>query len=138
MQAAQYTHLSALVFALAHRSISPWIAACCKQRLGIANHLRCLWDLLEAGNVPLLCFYCANRFQLARAWYSFLTRTTPRGKSLLLRFVGCAPIAASSSSSFSLPAAPPAAAMARASARLPVITPLGKVIAGKKSFKNAG
>ena len=54
MQAAQYTHLSALVFALAHRSIGPWIAACCKQRLGIANRL---WDRLEAGNVPLLCFY---------------------------------------------------------------------------------
>ena len=61
MQAAQYTHLSALVFALAHRSIGPWIAACCKQRLGIANRLRCLWDRLEAGNVPLLCFYYANR-----------------------------------------------------------------------------
>ena len=61
MQAAQYTHLSALVFALAHRSIGPWIAARCKQRLGIANRLRCLWDRLEAGNVPLLCFCCANR-----------------------------------------------------------------------------
>eukprot|EP00964_Phaeocystis_antarctica_P045943 scaffold26490_cov36-Phaeocystis_antarctica.AAC.1 len=113
MQAAQYTHLSALVFALAHRSIGPWIAARCKQRLGIANRLRCLWDRLEAGNVPLLCFSCANRLP-AGTRLVLLPRTTPRGKSLLLRFVGCAPIAALSSSSFSLPAAPPVAAMARA------------------------